>query len=235
MRRARAISVQESRRHQGLLQKAVGKTPCMAPAGAAFANAVIVVASALTFSHAGKMRNVTMARAWRRWLVCIAEQHRLVSVGRRALGSWRKGVVAKVWQVWEQRTRRRAQLAVIATKIILKWQNAQVVETPERDGKEGGNETREVPEPRACVRALAFACTQISEFHVRWWARGIAAFRGVCLPPLFCASLHAFAFAGVPLFGDLEANNIGSQSYAPCSKVKSGAQEACLRRQSVFL
>ena len=149
------------------------------------------------FYRTGKMRNVTMARAWSRWWVCIAEQHRRVSAVRRSLGNWRKGAVAKAWQAWEQRTRRRAQLAVVATKIIVRWQNAQV-ERAAMMG-EGGKELREEPgRERAFVLEQLRACILISPYsleHVQILTR-------------------AFAFAGVPVFGDLEADNIRSQSFA---------------------
>ena len=111
------------------------------------------------------LRNyVHLLRAVHHWRLSVAGASRKRQLLKSILLGWAKGELAKAWQAWQQRARRRAELAVIATKIIVKWQNAQVGWLMRKAW--GGREEREGGGKRATlwfVRALPCVC--VSDFY----------------------------------------------------------------------
>ena len=85
------------------------------------------------------LRNyVHLLRAVHHWRLSVAGASRKRQLLKSILLGWAKGELAKAWQAWQQRVRRRAELAVIATKIVVKWQNAQVGWLMRKAWEEGG-------------------------------------------------------------------------------------------------
>jgi hypothetical protein len=73
------------------------------------------------------LRNyVHLLRSVHHWRLSVAGASRKRQLLKSILLGWAKGELAKAWRAWQQRVRRRAELALIATKIVVKWQNAQV-------------------------------------------------------------------------------------------------------------
>ena len=171
------------------------------------------------------LRNyVHLLRAVHHWRLSVAGANRKRQLLKSILLGWAKGELAKAWRAWQERVRRRAELAVIATKIVVKWQNAQVGLLMRKAW--GGREERKGGGRKQNSGLCALYCVYLTSTDIGVHLQVAAAI--LFLPRLFMIPVR-YVFAGAPVLEDLEWDNVPSKSRASCSKVQesSGPQTLC--------